>query len=160
VYAKAPFAGPSAFLKYISRYVHRVAITDRRIVDYDGQRVTFEYRDRRQANLLRRMTLPAATFLRRFLLHLLPKGFVKIRGYGLLANRNKADNIRRCRQLLGPMPDLHAEAEEPGAEDPAAAADAEAARDACPKCSKRLVSVATLAPEPPVTGAASTKGPP
>ena len=162
VYAKAPFAGPSAFLKYISRYVHRVAISDRRIVDYDGQRVTFEYRDRRQDNLLRRMTLPAAAFLWRFLSHLLPKGFVKIRGYGLLANRGKADRIERCRQLLGPMPDLHAEDGKSGEEDAVADPDADAdhGRDACPKCSKRMVRVETLKPDPAAAGAAPTRSPP
>jgi hypothetical protein len=102
VYAKPPFAGPKVFLRYISRYVHRVAIDDRRITAYDGRRVTFTYRDRRRGDAIRSMTLTATAFLRRFLLHTLPSGFVKIRNCGLLANSVKKKNLARCRALLGP----------------------------------------------------------
>ena len=107
VYSKPPFAGPQVFLKYISRYVHRVAIDDRRIVGHQDRRVTFQYRDRRHADQLRQMTLYAPAFLRRFLLHLLPKGFTKIRSYGLLANGVKTKNLARCRELLEPLPNAN-----------------------------------------------------
>lgn len=100
VYAKAPFGSPEQVLKYLARYTHRVAISDRRIQSIDDKGVTFRYRDN-AAGGQRSMTLDGVEFLRRFLLHVLPAGFVRIRYYGLLANRYRAQNLARCRALLG-----------------------------------------------------------
>ncbi len=100
VYAKAPFGSPEQVLKYLARYTHRVAISDRRIQSIDDKGVTFRYRDN-AAGGQRSMTLDGVEFLRRFLLHVLPAGFVRIRYYGLLANRHRAQNLARCRALLG-----------------------------------------------------------
>jgi Putative transposase/Transposase zinc-binding domain len=99
VYAKAPFGSPEQVLKYLARYTHRVAISDRRIQSIDEHGVTFRYRDNGGGGQ-RSMTLDGPEFLRRFLLHVLPKGFVRIRYFGLLANRHRAQNLERCRTLL------------------------------------------------------------
>lgn len=101
VYAKAPFAGPAQVLDYVSRYTHRVAIANHRLLDVRDGRVRFAYRNRRQGNRLQTMTLDADEFIRRFLLHVLPRGFMRLRHYGFLANRHKARTLRRCRELLG-----------------------------------------------------------
>jgi hypothetical protein len=100
VYAKAPFGSPEQVLKYLARYTHRVAISDRRIESIDDAGVAFRYRDN-TAGGQRSLTLEGTEFLRRFLLHVLPTGFVRIRYYGLLANRHRAQNLARCRALLG-----------------------------------------------------------
>ena len=100
VYAKAPFGGPEQVLKYLARYTHRVAISNARLVSLDGDQVTFRYKDYADDRRAKQMTLAADEFLRRFLQHVLPSGFVKIRHYGLLANRYRAANLRRCRALL------------------------------------------------------------
>jgi hypothetical protein len=88
-------------LQYIGRYTHRVAISNQRIVNIDSGNVTYSYRDRRDNNTLKTMTLPAKEFIRRFLLHVLPDGFVRIRHFGFLANRYKKENIQLCRDLIG-----------------------------------------------------------
>ncbi len=106
VYSKKPFAGPEKVLDYIGRYTHRVAISNHRIVDVKDGRVTFTYRDRGNDNMLRKMTLKAEEFIRRFLLHVLPVGYVRIRHSGFLANRYKKDNIKRCRELMGHSQEL------------------------------------------------------
>lgn len=102
VYAKRPFAGPQAVLAYLSRYTHRVAISNRRLVDLDGRGVTFRYKDYRQREGLRvkTMTLAPEEFMRRFLLHVLPTGFHRIRHYGFLANAGRRENLARVRELL------------------------------------------------------------
>ena len=105
VYSKPPFGGPVQVLKYLARYTHRVAIGNRRILDVGVRGVTFRWRDRKQINRSRTMTLPGVEFLRRFLLHVLPRGFARIRHYGLLGNRKKATRLAACRLSLGaPMP--------------------------------------------------------
>lgn len=101
VYAKRPFGGPQQVLKYLSRYTHRIAISNRRLVSMDEQTVTFSYKDYRQDSRRRTMTLDGAEFLRRFLLHAVPGGFVRIRHFGLLANRVRAENLMTSRRLLG-----------------------------------------------------------
>jgi len=101
VYAKPPFGSPQQVLKYLARYTHRVAISNRRLVSLGGGQVTFRYKDYRRGHRQRLMRLPAVEFIRRFLLHSLPKGFVRIRHYGLLANRVRQQNLERCRQLIG-----------------------------------------------------------
>ena len=101
VYCKKPFAGPQQVLDYIGRYTHRVAISNPRIVNIENDKVTFTYRDRRNNNTLKTMTLKAQEFIRRFLLHVLPAGFVRIRHFGFLANRYKKENIQKCREIIG-----------------------------------------------------------
>jgi hypothetical protein len=103
VYAKRPFAGPAAVLAYLSRYTHRVAISNRRLVSLDERGVTFRWKDYRISGRTRHktMTLNPGEFMRRFLLHVLPSGFHRIRHYGLLANRERRENLARARELLG-----------------------------------------------------------
>ncbi len=101
VYAKPTFARPGAVLEYLGHYTHRVALTNHRLVTVTDDQVTFRYRDRRHGNAVRTMTLPALTLLRRFLLHVVPAGFHRIRQYGWLANRGKQARLSRIRTLLG-----------------------------------------------------------
>jgi hypothetical protein len=100
VYAKPPFAGPAAVLAYLGRYTHRVAIANRRLVALAGGRVSFRWRDYRHHSKNKVLTLEADEFIRRFLLHALPDGFHRIRHYGFLANRQRADKLALCRTLL------------------------------------------------------------
>jgi hypothetical protein len=100
VYAKPPFGGPEQVLMYLARYTHRVAISNSRLVALDGDQVTFRYKDYADDQRHKTMVLSAHEFLRRFLQHVLPSGFVKIRHYGLLANRYREANLRVCRALL------------------------------------------------------------
>ena len=103
VYAKRPFAGPDSVLSYLARYTHRVAIANSRLVTFDGERVSFKYKDYRREGQARYgvMTLDAHEFIRRFLLHVLPNGFHRIRHYGLFANTARAENVANARALLG-----------------------------------------------------------
>jgi hypothetical protein len=100
VYAKPPFGGPERVLKYLARYTHRVAISNHRLVSLDEGGVTFRYKDYADAHRSKTMKLSAEEFLRRFLRHVLPRGFVKVRHYGLLANRHREDRLKACRRLL------------------------------------------------------------
>jgi Putative transposase/Transposase zinc-binding domain len=141
VYSKPPFGSPKQVLKYLARYTHRVAISNRRIASLSDEHVTFRYRDRVHGNAIREMTLDGVEFLRRFLLHALPKGFVRIRHVGLLANRVRKTNLNLCRSLLG--------------ETSAAPTDLTEACDndepvICPICQTgRLRCIATLTPVVP-----------
>ena len=101
-YAKRPFAGPQQVLDYLGRYTHRVAISNNRIISIDNGRVTFTYRDRKKDNEIKEMTLDADKFIGRFLLHVLPKGFFKIRYFGFLAHTNKKEQIPLIRKLIDP----------------------------------------------------------
>jgi Putative transposase/Transposase zinc-binding domain len=101
VYCKPPFNGAEGVLNYLSRYTHRVAISNERILKLEGGRVSFRWRDYSDGDKQKIMAVAAEEFIRRFLLHVLPAGFVKIRHYGLLANRNCKNNITLCRTLLG-----------------------------------------------------------
>lgn len=100
VYAKRPFAGPRQVLDYVGRYTHRVAISNTRLVEVTDDHVRFRWKDYRAASQSKIMTLAATEFLRRFLLHVLPPGFQRIRYYGLLGNRHRAEKLARCRRLL------------------------------------------------------------
>jgi hypothetical protein len=102
VYAKRPFAGPAAVLAYLSRYTHRVAISNSRLLAFDERGVTFRYKDYRAKGKTRykAMTLSTDEFIRRFLLHVLPSGFHRIRHYGLLANAGRRRHLARARELL------------------------------------------------------------
>ncbi len=112
VYSKAPFNGPEKVLDYLGRYTHRVAIANHRIVKVADGLVTFRYRDRSDGDKCKLMTIAAQEFIRRFLLHVLPDSFVRIRHYGFLANRCKREDMARCRELLGSSAALPAIPEE------------------------------------------------
>jgi hypothetical protein len=101
VYAKRPFAGPEQVLDYVGRYTHRVAISNHRILDVEDGKVRFHWKDYRSGDQQKTMTLSADEFIRRFLIHVLPGGFQRIRYYGLLGNRHRDAKIARCRELLG-----------------------------------------------------------
>ena len=94
---KPPFGGPEQVLKYLARYTHRVAISNRRLLSMEDGRVTFEYKDYADGNKTKVMTLEATEFIRRFLLHILPSGFVRIRQFGFLANRARGKKLALCR---------------------------------------------------------------
>jgi len=133
VYAKPPFSRPEAVLAYLSHYTHRVAISNRRLISLDNAGVTFRYKDYRRdgADRQRSMTLSTDEFIRRFLLHVLPKGFHRIRHYGLLASAGRKANVARARELLAaPAP---AEVEE--------TAPPPDARPPCPCCGGRMVII-------------------
>jgi len=104
VYSKPPFGGPEYVLQYLGRYTHRVAISNHRLVWFEEGKVTFRWRDSAHHNEQKLMTLSVDEFLRRFLLHLLPKGFVRIRNFGFLANRRRATLLPLCFHLLGSPP--------------------------------------------------------
>jgi hypothetical protein len=110
VFSQPPFGGPDQVLDYLSRYTHRVAISNRRLLDIADGQVTFAYRDRRDGNRLKELTIGAPEFLRRFLLHVTPPGLCRIRHYGFLSNRCKKEQLPRCRALLGQPPPPNAEA--------------------------------------------------
>lgn len=110
VYAKPPFGGPEKVLDYLGRYTHRVAISNHRLKELKDGQVSFTYKDYKHAHQQKVMTLSADEFLRRFLMHVLPSGFQRIRYYGLLGNRHRAENLARCRTLLAmpaPLTQLH-----------------------------------------------------
>jgi hypothetical protein len=100
VYAKPPFGGPDQVLKYLARYTHRIAISNRRLASVNDQSVTFRWKDYAHNNRPRTMTLDGAEFLRRFLMHAVPRGFMRIRHFGLLANRVRSQNLAICRRLI------------------------------------------------------------
>ena len=100
VYAKAPFAGPKQVLNYLARYTHRIAISNERILGVADDQVRFRYKDYAAGSAIKEMRVDAAEFLRRFLLHVVPRGFMRVRHYGLLANRYRAARLARCRELL------------------------------------------------------------
>jgi hypothetical protein len=153
VYAKRPFAGPEAVLRYLSRYTHRVAIANRRLVGFDERGVRFRWKDYRTrgGRRFKTMTLSAEEFMRRFLLHVLPSGFHRIRHYGLLANVGRRDHLATIRQLL------HARAEKPSP--PAEPTESEGAEVTstpvgpqffCPHCGAVMSVIETWLPGQPI----------
>ena len=136
VYAKPPFAGPEAVLAYLSRYTHRVAISNRRLIGFDEVGVTFRYKDYRRDGAERYGTLTLGTheFIRRFLLHVLPKGFHRIRHYGLLAGSTRRTNLALVRALLSVVP--------PEDDTPEAPLDP---RPPCPCCGGRMIIIERFA---------------
>jgi hypothetical protein len=100
VYAKPPFGGPQQVLQYLARYTHRVAISNGRLLGLENGQVRFRWRDSQDQNQIKEMSLDAVEFIRRFLLHVLPTGFVKIRHFGFLSNRNRKAMVQHCRELL------------------------------------------------------------
>lgn len=137
VYAKRPFAGPKAVLAYLARYTHRVAISNSRLLRTDGRSVTFKWKDYRckGRERMKTMTLDAHEFIRRFLIHVLPKGLHRIRHYGLFANTARADNLARMRELLAVSVSPPAKDTDPI--EPEAPASSVLARP-CPCCGGRM----------------------
>jgi hypothetical protein len=147
VYAKPPFAGPEQVLDYVGRYTHRVAISNNRLLDIDDSKVTFRYKDYRHNDKEKTMTLEAGEFIRRFLLHVLPDGFQRIRYYGFLGNRYREQKLARCRQLLG-MPEPAASQPTQDYRERFEALTGSSLRE-CPVCHQgQMVRVAILAPSP------------
>jgi hypothetical protein len=143
VYAKKPFAGPKQVLRYLSRYTHRIAISNRRLIAADQNGVTFKYRDYRLDGSARYQTMTLATdeFIRRFLIHVLPKGFHRIRHYGLLAKANRGANIARARKLLA----VPLGSNEPKTPQVAATEEQRALPRPCPCCGGRMIIIETFA---------------
>jgi hypothetical protein len=129
---RKPFGGPEHVLHYLARYTHRVAISNHRLIGMADGKVTFRYRDYAHGRKHRNMTLAAEEFIRRFLLHVLPKGFVRIRHYGWLANRCRAERVRLCRKLLGQQPPTATVANGPSRQ--------------CPRCGGPVAVVETIIP--------------
>jgi hypothetical protein len=161
VYAKRPFAGPEAVLAYLSRYTHRVAIANSRLIALDDKGVTFKWKDYRAKECHRQkvMTLAAHEFIRRFLIHTLPQGFHRIRHYGLFANGGRTRNIARARELLA-MPAPEAEADDNQTIDQAG--EPPTSPYPCPCCGGRMIVIETFergneprAPPTDATGIAS-----
>ena len=143
VYAKRPFGGPQAVLAYLSRYTHRVAISNRRLISADDAGVTFKWKDYRieGPGRYKTMTLPTHEFIRRFLMHVLPKGVHRIRHYGLFANGNRAANIARARELLAaPAP-----SEPPETSEAAPLDEPRVLPRPCPCCGGRMIIIETFA---------------
>jgi Putative transposase/Transposase zinc-binding domain len=144
VYSKAPFVGPDKLLRYLGHYTHRVAISNSRLISCDDGQVVFHYRDRAAGDVRKTLSLPADEFLRRFLCHVLPSGFQRIRHYGLLSSRTKKEDLSRCRELLAaPKP-------EPAAKKTTAewlwllwAIDV----GRCPRCGQRAIERTRLLPQ-------------
>jgi hypothetical protein len=136
VYAKPPFAGPEAVLAYLSRYTHRVAISNSRLIRFDDTGITFRYKDYRRDGPDRQqlMTLAPDEFIRRFLLHVLPRGFHRIRHYGLLAGASRKAHLDRARRLLGV-------ASPPDDDTPDEPTDV---RPPCPCCGGQMVVIETF----------------
>jgi hypothetical protein len=137
VYAKRPFAGPEAVLAYLSRYTHRVAISNSRLLTLDGKKVTFKWKDYRTQGRERykTMALPIPEFIRRFLIHVLPTGFHRIRHYGLFANGGRVRNITRARQLLAiPPPEIRTDDD----------AEPSALALPCPHCGGPMIIIETF----------------
>jgi Putative transposase/Transposase zinc-binding domain len=137
VYAKPAFGGPTQVLRYLGRYTHRVAISNHRLLAFDGERVTFRWKDYAHGGKQRKMTLIATEFLRRFAQHILPRGFVRIRQYGFLATRHRTANLALARQLLVIAP-------QPQQSNPAAAVSP--ASWNCPRCGAAMQIGANLTP--------------
>ncbi len=141
VYSKPPFGGPNAVLAYLARYTHRVAIANSRLVTLDQQGVTFRYKDYRADGRARQkvMTLGTNEFIRRFLIHVLPHGFHRIRHYGLFASAKRVENIARARVLL------NAACQNQASHTPADTTDEQTTRaHACPHCGGRMIIIETF----------------
>jgi Putative transposase/Transposase zinc-binding domain len=157
VYAKRPFAGPAAVLAYLSRYTHRVAISNRRLIALDERGVTFRWKDYRAKGRTRykTMTLGSDEFMRRFLLHVLPSGFHRIRHYGLIANAGRKENLARARVLLHVGPDANPEPQ--GADAPAGIVQPVFV---CPDCGAPMIIIDTFVRGQPIRAPPQQREPP
>ena len=145
VYAKPPWKSPEHAVKYLARYTHRVAIANGRLQSIDDGQVTFSYKDYRRQHRQRTLTLPATEFIRRFMMHVLPNGFVRIRYYGFLANTHRQEQLRKIRKLLdAPQPAIAGEQSDDAPQDPL-----EPLQDQpCPHCNDGLMRAVGIAPRP------------
>jgi hypothetical protein len=144
VYAKPPWGGPEVALKYLARYTYRVAISNERIESLADDQVTFRYKDYARGHRWRRMTLTAPEFLRRFLRHVLPRRFVRIRSFGFLAHRHREQNLARCRQLLRAT--APATAASPGESASLSVSGDDSLR--CPHCGEGVLELVSQVPRP------------
>ena len=153
VYAKRPFAGPEAVLAYLSRYTHRVAISNHRLISLDERGVTFRWKDYRAkgSTPVKAMTLAASEFMRRFLLHVLPSGFHRIRHYGLLANPRRKENLAHVRRLLQVRVEAHSSNDQE--------TKTAQATFVCPHCGAGMVITATLPRHHPIRAPPALRGP-
>jgi len=148
VYAKPPFGGPEQVLRYLARYTHRVAISDARLLEFEDGMVRFRYKDYAHGNRERVMTLEAMEFVRRLLLHVLPTGFMRIRHYGILANRHRHEKLTVCRRLLGAATTGEAEPCEEAREARESPSSITPTR-VCPACGAgRMIVIQELPPGP------------
>jgi len=134
VYAKPAFGGPEQVVRYLGRYTHRVAISNHRLVSFDGKHVTFRWRDYAHGNKQKKMTVSAEEFIRRFLLHVLPKGFVRIRHFGFMANSQRSVLLDVCRRLLQMTPVVHSHER------------ADSPSRLCPTCRAPMIVIERLKP--------------
>jgi hypothetical protein len=145
VYCKRPFGGPKEVLRYLARYTHRVAISNRRLIACDDKGVTFKWKDYRieGPDRYKVMTLTTHEFIRRFLMHVLPAGFHRIRYYGLLASNKRAENIARARQLLMPpiIPVDAIKASGPNATSNPKPPEPQTPDHSCPCCGGRMITI-------------------
>jgi hypothetical protein len=143
VYSKRPFAGPEQVLAYLSRYTHRVAISNSRLIAVDATGVTFSYKDYRieRPGRYKTMTLKPDEFIRRFLMHVLPNGFHRIRHYGLLASGTKTETIERARQLIAAATPAQTAPTQPAPDNAAATDDS---TNPCPCCGGRMITIETF----------------
>ena len=149
VYANRPFAGPEQVLAYLARYTHRVAISNKRLVGIDGKGVTFTFKDYRieGPGRYKTMTVAPAEFIRRFMLHVLPKGFHRIRHYGLLAtSRTKAATIERARELIRQVAPIKPPAKQEAPADAARTAAPDKPEHPCPSCGGQMVIIEIFEP--------------
>jgi Putative transposase len=154
VYAKRPFAGPEQVLDYVGRYTHRVAISNNRLLAIHDDQIRFEWKDYRHRGQVRNMTLSAEEFIRRFLLHVLPNGFRRIRYYGFLGNRDRQEKIDRCRRLLGMATPQQAAALTPDENRLAQYADIVGSPlHQCPQCRQGRMVAVDIVPKSSVTPA-------
>jgi hypothetical protein len=144
VYAKKPFGGPQAVLAYLSRYTHRVAIANSRLIAFDRNRVTFRWKDYRREgrDRFKTMTLDADEFIRRFLIHVLPGGFHRIRHYGLFATGSRTGNMARARELLAVPP----RPRQPNQDAPTDGGKPKTLSHPCPHCGGRMIVIETFRP--------------
>ena len=150
VYAKPPFGGPDQVLKYLARYTHRVAISNRRLISLQDGKATFRWKDYARGNRRGKMTLQAVEFIRRFLLHVFPNGFVHIRYYGFMANRLRADKLALARKLIArnTTTDTDYSQSDAGPDD-TAKSDPQGCSELCPVCKQgRLIVVGVVHPDP------------
>ncbi len=149
VYAKRPFSSPACVLKYLARYTHRVALSNRRLVELCEGRVSFRYKDYSDDQQSKVLPLSSSEFIRRFLMHTLPSGFVRIRYYGFPANRYRNERLEKCRDLLGvtsvPMPTIQED------QTPAENSDPSPSPKTCPACRRQsLTIIDVVAPARPL----------
>ncbi len=144
VYAKPPFGGPAQVLKYLARYTHRVAISSQRLIDLQDSRVRFRYKDYADQQRTKVMPLSSSEFIRRFPMHTLPSGFVRIRYSGWLANRDRQERLDQCRSLLGVKPQTVSPAEE--VPESTEALDPPVRQQTCPVCRRGKLVIVDVVP--------------